>query len=134
MIVSDTNLISYLLIQGIHTPKAEAVYARDSVWMLPPLWRSEFLNVLTTSVSAGLLNEQKALAAWTRAVRVVSEREIEPDPTAVLRIAIRSRISAYDAQFVALAQMLAAPLVTADRDLAKRCPDHVMIIDHFLAG
>ena len=134
MIVADTNLISYLLIEGVHTPKAEAVYARDSVWMLPPLWRSEFLNVLARSVSTGLLNEQTALTAWAKATRVVNEREVEPDPTAVLRMAIRSRISAYDAQFVALAQMLAVPLVTADRQLAKRCPDHAILMDRFLAG
>lgn len=56
MIVADTNLIGYLAIQGIHTPKARTAYGRDAIWMVPPLWRSEFLNVLVTSVRFGGLS------------------------------------------------------------------------------
>jgi len=57
VIVSDTNLVAYLLINGDHTATARAVYQRDPDWRLPPLWRAEFLNVLTTTVRKGVLIE-----------------------------------------------------------------------------
>lgn len=46
MIVVDTNIIAYLYLQGEHTVQAEKVLQKDSEWMAPPLWRSEFRNVL----------------------------------------------------------------------------------------
>ncbi|MGZ5446412.1 MAG: hypothetical protein ACXWLY_31220 [Thermoanaerobaculia bacterium] len=55
MIVADTNLVAYLLIEGDKTAAARAVWKKDSRWMLPTLWRSEFLNVLTTAVRSRVL-------------------------------------------------------------------------------
>ena len=44
MIVVDTNLVSYLLIEGKRTVEARQVRQRDPDCVLPPLWRGEFLN------------------------------------------------------------------------------------------
>jgi len=134
MIVPDTNLVSYLVIQGTHTSAARAVYARDPVWVLPPLWRSEFLSVLAVSIQAGVLTERQARTAWRTATGLVGTAEEEPDPMAVLGLAVAKGISAYDAQFVALAQMLDTMLVTGDRKLVARCPNRAISIDRFAAG
>ena len=48
------------------------------------------------------------------------EESVESE--AVLRLAASSGCSAYDCEFVAAAQQLDAPLVTADRDLLKAFP------------
>ena len=53
MIVADTNLIAYLLLPGPLTDRAGRVYERDPVWVAPPLWRSEFRNVLVLHVRTG---------------------------------------------------------------------------------
>ena len=119
MIVADTNLISYLLIEGEHTEAARAVWKKESRWVVPPLWRSEFLSVLAVAVQRDLLDEAQALHVWRVAVRLLGRSEREPGGEEVLTIAIRDGISAYDAQFVALARLSASVLVTGDKKLQR---------------
>ncbi len=126
MIVADANLIAYLLIEGTFTPAASAVYERDSVWVVPPLWRSEFLNTLATSIRAGVLTQRRACDLWDSGIRMLGRSECEPDVEDVLQLTTHRRVSAYDAQYVVLARMLETVLVTADRKLARLCPDHAI--------
>ena len=50
MIVVDTNVIAYFVIPGDETELAEAVWAKDSTWAAPSLWRSEMRNLLSLYV------------------------------------------------------------------------------------
>ena len=134
MIVADTNLVSYLLIAGERTDEARRVWRRDSAWMLPPLWRSEFLNVLALSVRAGVLGADQARASWRHAARLFRASEVEPEGAAVLDAALRRGISAYDAHFVVIAEELGARLVTNDRELLDSCPTQTISIARFAAG
>jgi predicted nucleic acid-binding protein len=133
VIVADTNLISYLLIEGERTEAARKVWAEDSSWVMPPLWRSEFLNVLATAHRAGVLSEDQALLAWQRAKALLGASEVEPNGERVLQLAIERGISAYDAQFVAVADELHIRLVTADKRLLERCKDEAISIEDFTA-
>jgi predicted nucleic acid-binding protein len=135
MIVSDTNLVAYLVIAGAHTSVARAVYCKDAHWVLPPLWRSEFLSVLAVAVRAKALTEAQGRAAWRSATDTFGASEREPNALLALSLAIQTGISAYDAQFVALAQALGTVLVTADRQLVRRCPESaVLMTDYLRAG
>ena len=134
MIVADTNLVAYLVIGGVHTTPARAVYRKDPHWVLPRLWRSEFLSVLAVSVRAKVLSEAQARTAWMSARALVGSGERDPDPLRALHLAVEKGISAYDAQFVALAQMLGTVLVTADRQLARRCPESAVLISRYAGG
>lgn len=49
-----------------------------------------------------------------------------------LTLAVSIGISGYDAEFVALAEMLNVKLVTADQPLAQRCPGRVVLLDDFI--
>lgn len=133
MIVADTNLVAYLLIEGERTAKARRAWERDPAWIVPPLWRSEYLSVLVTSVSARVLTEDQAAIGWQRGITLMRGREREPSGSDVLHTAIRRGLSAYDAQFVVLAQTLAAPLVTSDRKILRACPDVAVSLDSFAA-
>jgi predicted nucleic acid-binding protein len=133
LIVADTNLVAYLLIEGEKTAAARAVWAKDSRWMLPTLWRSEFLNVLTTAVRARVLTIAQAHDTWHIAHAMFDQSEVEPSGDDVLDAAAERNLSAYDAQFVVAAVDLDVPLVTADRRLLEACPDLAIALDRFTA-
>ncbi|HEX2202353.1 MAG TPA: type II toxin-antitoxin system VapC family toxin [Longimicrobium sp.] len=122
MIVSDSNLLVYLLLPGEHTEAAEAVLARDPEWAAPPLWRSEFRNVLALYLRKGILSLEAALDAFGEAERLVEGREYAPDTTDVMRLVASSACSAYDCELVALAQELGVPLVTSDGKVLREFP------------
>jgi predicted nucleic acid-binding protein len=131
VIVADTNLVAYLLIEGEKTETARAVWAADSRWMLPTLWRSEFLNVLMTSVRAKVITLNQAHDTWQAALTVFGQSEVEPSGDAVLEAAAARNLSAYDAQFVVAATDLEVPLVTSDRRLLLACPDIAIAAEKF---
>jgi predicted nucleic acid-binding protein len=133
VIVADTNLVAYLLIEGEKTDLARAVWTADPRWMLPTLWRSEFLNVLTTSVRAKVLTLAEAHDIWNVAQTVFGQSEVEPAGDAVLETAAARSLSAYDAQYVVAAVDLEAPLITSDRRLLKACPDIAIAPETFSA-
>ena len=133
MIVADTNLIAYLLIEGDRTEAARAVWARDPVWSVPPLWRSELLNVLATAVRVELLSPDQAHGCWRAATETLRMEEVEPRGLEVLRTAMDRRISAYDAHFVVVAERLGVPLVTGDRRLVRGYPEGAVLIEDFAA-
>ncbi len=120
MIVVDTNVIAYLLIRTTHSADADRARAQDSHWVAPFLWRSEFRNVLTRYLAAGLMDLTTALEYYRDAERLMQGTESHVDGTAVLTLAAQSGCSAYDCEFVALAHRLGVPLVTSDRKLAAK--------------
>ena len=122
MIVVDTNVVAYLLLRGPQTAAAEALLEAQPTWAAPPLWRSEWRNVLVGYWRRGSLSLEQVIALQEQAETLVIGHEEPVQSEAVLRLAASSGCSAYDCEFVAAAQQLDAPLVTADRDLLKAFP------------
>jgi predicted nucleic acid-binding protein len=123
VIVADSNLIAYLLIQGEHTEAAEAVLTKDPSWAAPLLWRSEFRNILALYLRQGHLELPAALKYVNEAEALFSGREYEVPSAPVLALAQESGCTAYDCEFVHLAQELDIALVTSDRELLRVFPD-----------
>lgn len=129
MIVVDTNVVAYLLIQGGKTARAERLFKRDPEWAAPALWRSEMRNVLSLYVRRGLMALPRALDVMQDGIELVGTREWDVPSEDVLRLAASSRRSAYDCEFVALARMLEVPLHTADAALARAFPEYVLFLE-----
>lgn len=123
MIVVDTNVLAYLYLPGEHTAAAEALLARQPDWAAPVLWRSELRNVLAGCLRRGLLTFEQASAIQREAQELMQGAEHEVDSRQVLQFAQRSGCSAYDCEFVALAQQLGVPLATMDGQVLRAFPD-----------
>lgn len=123
VIVTDTDLIVYLLIASPHSAQAEKVYRRDPHWVAPSLWRSEFRNVLAFYVRRNRVALEEAVARMKAAESLMESQEFGVTSARVLELSAASGCSAYDCEFVALAQSLGVPLVSSDRQvLAKFKP------------
>ena len=133
MIVTDTNLIVYLYVQGQHTGRAEGVLRRDSRWAAPLLWRSELRNSLVGLVRRRVLDLDKAARIASDAERLLAGSEYSVTSSSVLQLALRSGCSAYDCEFVALALDLEVKLITTDRQVLKAFPDTAASPEDFAA-
>jgi predicted nucleic acid-binding protein len=122
LIVVDTNAIAYLLIAGEHTRTATGVLRKDSDWVAPVHWRSEFRNVLAMYIRRGHLNLPDAVEIMEAAELLMRESEFEVISSEVLRLVSISGCSAYDCEFLALAHKLGVPLVTSDTRILKAFP------------
>ena len=134
MIVADTNLIAYLLLGGKTTPLAREVFQRDPNWAAPILWRSEFRNILTGYVRRGELNVKTAIVVQRKAEQLLEGREHLVASNRVLQLVKGSACSAYDCEFVALAERLRVPLVTSDKRVLKDFPEVAIAPAAFLKG
>jgi predicted nucleic acid-binding protein len=132
VIVADTNLLVYLYIKGQRTAQAEAVLEKDPVWAAPILWRSEFRNTLVGLVRSQDLNLTDAIEIVAEAERWLTGREYTVVSHRVMNLAAQSKCSAYDCEFVGLAQDLGVTLVTADRQILRAFPDVTVTPEGFL--
>ena len=122
MIVVDTNVIAYLYLPGDRTAAAEALCRENPDWSVPLLWRSGMRNVLATQIRAGRIALKVAQSIQTEAERLLQGREFTVDSAEVLHLAAESGCSAYDCEFVVLADYFDVSLYSADRRLVKRFP------------
>ena len=130
MIVADTNLIVYLFITGDQTSLAQEVLSKDPYWIVPPLWQSEFRNVLAGYMRRGMVLS-RAQEIMTNGMVTLENRQVIPSPEKILELISKSDCTAYDCEFVALAQQLDVLLVTADKQLLTRFPDSAISLEEF---
>ena len=134
MIVVDTNVIHYCWVRGQNTEIAQAVRQKDPEWHAPILWHSELRNVLTAYLRRGLLTRAQIIGILGIADQALAEREHILSDDLVLDIVASSALTAYDAEFVALATALSVPLVTADKGVLKAFPDRALTMETFLSA
>ncbi len=133
MIVSDTNLIAHLYLEGEVSPLARQVVLRDPDWAAPFLWRSEFRNALIKCLRGRVLERDKAFRILGSAESMMAGWEFDVASDDVLELASTSGCSAYDAEFVVLARDLRVPLVTTDQELLEKFPETAVSPERFLA-
>ena len=122
MIVVDSNVLAYLYLPGEFTEAAERLLEGEPEWHAPILWRSEFRNILAGYLRRKTLSFDQACAIQLEAEQLLNGSEHEADSKQVLELVRASDCSAYDCEFVAVAEALGATLVTMDAKLLKAFP------------
>lgn len=122
MIVVDSNILAYLYLPGDFSARAEALLEQEPEWSAPPLWRSEFRNILLGYLRRGALSLEQAIDIQREAEDLLAQREFVVDSRSVLELARDSGCSAYDCEFVALATTLGVKLATMDGQLLRSFP------------
>lgn len=134
MIVVDVNLVACLMLGGPESGLAQQVFAQDPAWSAPLLWRSEFRNILAAHLRRRCLTLADAWRAHELAEGLLGGSEFSVGGERVLQLVAASECSAYDCEYVALAQELRAPLITWDRALVRQFPKVALSPKGFLQG
>lgn len=123
MIVVDTNVIVGMWVPNNMEEWVYKVLKKDDDWIAPLLWRSEFRNVLSIYLRKNILGLPFVLQATEEAEQLMHANEFEVNSTQVMSLVSDSSCSAYDCEFIALADDLNVPLVTFDKKIIREFPD-----------
>lgn len=121
MVVVDTNIVAYLLIDGDRSREARALLAQDPDWRSEAFLLVEFSNLLATYVRAGSLGRDRALRLLHEAASRLRD-PVTVSHARALSVAAEYAVSAYDARFLAAALDLGGRLVTEDARLRAAAP------------
>ena len=131
MIVVDTNVIGYLFFSSGQSLFAERALKLDSEWAAPLIWRSELRNVLALYMRKNIIELEHALRIMNSALELLRGREYEVSSYDVLSLASDSECSAYDCEFIAVANELKVSLLTSDKQLIKKFPEVTVSLGDF---
>jgi predicted nucleic acid-binding protein len=121
VVLVDTNVLAYLMLEGDRTSAAQELFKRDADWRSEAFIMVEFSNVLTTYVRTKVLSRDQGLKLLAGAEKLVPVLTSVQNARA-LEVATQFGISAYDARFVALAIQMKVKLVTEDAKLRAAVP------------
>jgi predicted nucleic acid-binding protein len=132
MIVVDTNILAHFWLPSDSTDLVDQLYQHDSNWVAPLLWRSEFRNVVSLYLRKGLIKLNEAHTIIEKAELQMKEREFQINSVHVINYVDQSNCTAYDCEFVALAEDLDLKLVTLDKQLLLEFPNRTLHPDKLL--
>ena len=132
MIIADTNIISYLLLPTIYTDSVEKLYEIDPDWSAPILWKSEFRNIMALYLRKKIITLDKAMQLQDAAESIIIQNEYDISSSQVLALIDKSDCSAYDCEFIALANHLDTKLVTQDKKIIREFPSTAISVSDLL--
>jgi predicted nucleic acid-binding protein len=132
MIVADVNILIYHEVEGPFTAMTKLLRKKDPEWFTSTLWSFEFVNVLTTMMRAKVVKIDRALEVFSAAEAAYADSAIAFSHNTVLNASERYAITGYDAQYIALAEWMGVPCVTADAPLVKKVPHIAVLLSDFV--
>ena len=132
MIVVDTNIISYLYLPTKYTELAEQLLQKQPQWIVPVLWISEFRNVLTLYLRKRLYEFDDIAMILQEAERLLSDQEYKVSSLSVMNLVLKSDCSAYDCEFVALAELKETILITQNKKILRNFPKIAFSLESYL--
>ena len=133
MLVADANLLWEATDLGRQGPIAHALTQRDPLWAAPRFWESEVRNICATAMRTKKLTLSRAIEVMDQLPAYLRGGVRIPETPRVLELAQASGHSAYDCEYVAVAESLGVPLVTFDQALIRAFPAVAISPQDFLA-
>jgi predicted nucleic acid-binding protein len=131
MIVVDANVIVAFVTVHEFTGLARAAALREE-WTAPILWRSEVRSALARLMRARRIRLEDAQAVYKRAeMKMWKDCSVRAEK--VLEYCAHSACSAYDCEYVVLAEDLGLRLVTLDEPLIKHFPKTALHLRDYAA-
>jgi len=119
VIVIDASVMANMLVYADECGRrARAVLGRDTEWAAPEHWKAEVFSVVRGLVLGNKITEEQALHAIGRLPHLGIDH-VSLDGLLPRMWHMRARIGAYDAPYVALAEVRDLTLVTSDGRLAR---------------
>ena len=132
MIVIDTNVMVRFVMVGEAAVDVVRLRERDREWTAPSILPSELRNALIGYIRRGDITRDEAKAMAGDAGRVLGNRIYDMPGDAVIDVALECELTAYDAEFVALARGLGVALVTMDAAILRGAPDVAVPLEAFV--
>jgi predicted nucleic acid-binding protein len=132
VIVVDTNIVCYRWIPGSRSPDVDKALLKGADWIVPLLWRSEFRNALAGAIRQNLITLGVAREIIDTAESHFITREFTVSSQSVLDLVANSTCSAYDCEFVTLAEEQQVPLITLDREILHEFPEIAISLEKFV--
>jgi predicted nucleic acid-binding protein len=133
MIVVDTNVLAYLYFPSDLSEEVDKLDKKEEEWVVPTLWKSEFINTATAYYRKRLITFQQASEAVREAAMLFEDYELDADTDTIMSFVKNSQCSSYDCQFVALAYQLSVKLLTYDKQVLREFPDIAIKPSDYLA-
>jgi len=119
VIVVDASVMAHVLVYAdVRGRKARAVLGRDTEWAAPEHWKAEVFSAVRGLVLGNKITEGQAFHAIGRLPHLGIDH-VSLDGLLPRMWQMRARIGAYDAPYVALAEVRDLTLVTSDGRLAR---------------
>jgi predicted nucleic acid-binding protein len=126
-IVADATVLAAVIFGEDEQHQAVALL-RGRVLTAPHLVDYEMISVASKKLRRERLSQNAVVASLDAYTALSIERHVV-DPAAVLALAERYRLTAYDAAYLWLADRLEAPLATFDVSLARAAHEHLSARD-----
>ena len=132
MLLVDTNILAYMLIEGDRTQAVQQLFARDPDWCSEAFVMVEFSNILATCVRHRTLTQAQGVQLLTDAHMLLPTLHNVAHDQA-FETAMQFGISASDARLITLARQLKSKLITEDANLHAAVPAWTLSLADALA-
>jgi predicted nucleic acid-binding protein len=131
VIVVDLTVLGAYLLRTTGFASAVKVVERDPLWVLPNIWRMEFLEALVGEVRTGRWSLADAHTRIAAAEFIIRFSHEVIDDLEILSYASKSQLNAAEITYVLTARKLGTKLVTAKTQILRECADVAITPDQF---
>mgnify|MGYP003394600848 FL=1 len=122
-VIDASTLGNVLLDAAVHPDAVELLRSEDCAVFIPHLCDVEVASGLRSMIARGVMDESSAQEALEQ-YRDLSLERVGHEVLLDRVLSLRNNFTAYDSTYVALAEVLGAPLHTADQRLARAVREH----------